>query len=94
MTTDPRDGKPGLTLETAASVILRDSIQRHMAQFAHVIRTDRATGQAVAAVYIDGLSGALALTVAGGEDLEQVLSTVRDTLRAAVIRDLRHLRKI
>jgi len=91
---DPRDGLPGLTLETAASVVLRDTIQQHMAQFAHVIRTDKACGQAVSAAYIDGLAGALALIVAGGESREQVLLTVRITLESAVNRDLRHLRKI
>jgi len=44
----------GMRLETAASVILRDAIVRHMEQFAYVIRRDRACNAAVVAAYVDG----------------------------------------
>jgi hypothetical protein len=91
--TDPRDGKPGLSLETASSVIARDFIKKHMAQYHHVIRTDKLAGRAVAAAYIDALAGTLALVIAGGESKDDVLETVRHTLRASVERDLKHLRR-
>lgn len=89
------DPKPGLRIESAASVILRDTIQQHMAIFAHVIRTDRAAGQSVAAVYIDGLAGTLALVISGtaptGQSKELIVDAVVTKLREAIDRDLRHL---
>ncbi len=57
---------PGLRIESASSVVLRDTIKKHMELFAHVIKNDRVAGQAVVAAYIDGLAGAMALVVAGG----------------------------
>lgn len=85
--------KPGLSIESAASVILRDTIAKHMQTFAHVIRHDRAAGQSVVAAYIDGLAGAMALVVAGGHcDLHGV-DAIMQSLRDAVQRDLRHLRR-
>jgi len=83
---------PGLRIESAASVILRDTIQQHMGVFAHVIRTDRAAGQSVAAAYIDGLAGAAALVIAGGHGSRaDVIETTIKTLREAINRDLQHL---
>lgn len=88
------DGKPGLRIETAASVILRDFIQDHADKFTLVVGTDRAASQAVVAAYIDGLSMAMAATIIGGlgsyDDVVQ--STVR-FLRDALERDLRKFAK-
>ena len=82
----------GMRLETAASVVLRDAIVRHMEQFAYVIRRDRACNAAVVAAYVDGLAGATALTIAGGHgSREQVIEAVVKSLRLAVDRDLQHL---
>jgi hypothetical protein len=82
--------KPGLSLATAASVILRDAIVKHMEQFALVIRRDRTCNASVVAAYVDGLAGATALTVAGGHGpREQVIEAVIQSLRTAVDRDLR-----
>lgn len=90
--TDPTDGKPGLRLETAASVIARNFVLDHMRQFAHVIRKDRASNASVTAVYLDALAGVLALTVVGGHaSRDEVLQAVGEKLREAVNRDLRHL---
>lgn len=85
------DGKPGLRIESAASIILRDTITQHMHVFGEVVRRDRAAGQSVVAAYIDGLAGAFALTVAGRHaDLESVEAVIIK-LRDAIDRDLRHL---
>lgn len=87
------DGKPGFSFESAASIVARDMITKHLKTFGHVIRNDRVAGQSTSAAYIDGLAGALAYIIAGGAgDKEEVLSTVIKTLRDAVDRDLRHLR--
>lgn len=83
---------PGLRVETAASVILRDAIHQHMRNFALVIRQDLACNRSVSAAYIDGLSGALALTIAGGHgSKEDVLNATIKTLRECVDRDLRFM---
>lgn len=82
----------GLRIESAASVIMRDTIQKHMGIFAHVIRTDRAANASVVAAYVDGLAGATALTIVGGHGSRQdVVDAVIKSLRAAVDRDLQHL---
>lgn len=84
----------GLKIETAAGVMLRDEIRRHMAAFSHVIRTNRHTGQDVVAAYIDGLAGAMALTIAGGHGSHgEIVNATLIKLREAVNRDLQHLRK-
>lgn len=85
--------KPGLSIESASSVIARDFVKKHMHVFSHVIRKDRAAGQSTAAVFIDGLAGALALVIAGGhgQSRDEVLDAACKTLREAVNRDLRHL---
>jgi len=94
MTTDPTDGKPGLRMESAASIVLRDVITQHMRVFSHVIHGDRIASQSVVAAYIDGLAGALALTIAGGHgSVEDVICMTTNKLANAVTRDLQHLRK-
>jgi hypothetical protein len=94
MTTDPTDGKLGLRIESAASVILRDVIKKHMQTFAHVIRDDRAANASVVAVYVDGLAGALALTIAGGHaSRDAAVELTLAKLRDSVERDLKHLRR-
>lgn len=86
------DAPQGMRLETAASVILRDLIGDYTRNFLHVIKNDRLTGQGVVAAYIDGLAGAISLTVAGGHGSRaEVLSSVRQKLYEAVDRDLQHL---
>lgn len=83
---------PGLRIESAASVTARDMIQRHMQVFAHVIRTDRAANQSVVAAYVDGLAGAVALTITGGHGSRtDVIEAAITKLREAIDRDLRHL---
>jgi len=89
MILDPQDGKPGLRRETAADVLLRETLSRHMKVFAEVIRSDRKVGQAVAASYIDGLAGTIALTVRGGHgSAAEVTEAVIAKLREAITRDL------
>lgn len=85
--------KPGLSIESASSVIARDMIQKHMHAFAHVIRCDRVAGQSTAAAFIAGLAGTLALVIAGGhgQSRDEVLDAACKTLREAVNCDLQHL---
>jgi hypothetical protein len=84
--------KPGLSLETGASVILRDFINQHMAQFAWVLQADMLASRAVVATYIDGLAGAAALAIQGGlGSREEVIALTEKTLREAIERDLQHL---
>lgn len=89
-----KDGKPGLRIESAASVTLRDTIAKHMEIFSHVIRADRVAGQSVTAAYVDGLAGAAALVIAGGHgSKDEVTGQLVTLLRTCIERDLRHLRK-
>lgn len=87
-----QNNKLGMSLETAASVLARDMITQHLAQFQYVIRADRAANQSTVAEYINGLAGVVALTIRGGHGSkdEVVDATVR-AFRDAVERDLRHL---
>lgn len=95
MNTDPTDGKPGLRIETAASVTLRKTVEDHMRVFAHIIKTDRAASQSVVAAYIDGLAGAVALTVSGGHGgREDAINATVDKLRQAIMRDLVYLARL
>ncbi len=83
---------PGLSIETAASVTLLDFIKKHMSQFALVIRRDRAAGISVSGAYVEGLAGALSLTIAGGHgSREEVLAATYNKLCEKVDRDLRLL---
>ena len=84
----------GLKIGTAAALTLRDAIRQHMHSFAFTIRTDRRSGQDVVAAYVDGLAGAVALTIAGAHgSKEDVVNATITKLREAVDRDLRHLRR-
>lgn len=83
----------GLRIESAASVIARDTISQHLDLFAHVITRDRVAGQSVVAAYIDGLAGAVALTIAGGHGSKpEIIEATVTKLREAIERDLRHMR--
>lgn len=94
MLTDPTDGKPGLRIETAASVIARNFMADHLKQFRHVLLRDRAAGQTVALEYANGLAGTMALVIAGGHgSKEEVLHQMMQKLREYVDRDLQYLRK-
>lgn len=87
-----QNNKLGMSLETAASVLARDMITQHLAQFHRVIRTDRLANASTAAAYIDGLAGVVALTVRGGYGSEQgVTDAVITKLRECIRRDLHHL---
>lgn len=85
------DGKPGLRIESAAGITARDMITQHLKVFAHVIRADRAASQSTVAAYVDGLAGAIALTIAGHGMREDVIETTLMVLRDAINRDLRHM---
>lgn len=92
MTITDKDGKPGLRIESATSVIMRDFFEKYFKTFAPVIRGDRVAGQATVAACIDGLAGATALIIAGGQGSrdEVVEATIR-TLRQSIERDLQHM---
>lgn len=82
----------GLKIETAAGFTLRDTIRHHMQSFGLTIRTSRPAGQAVVAAYVDGLAGAMALTIMGSHgSKDEVVNATVAKLREAVDRDLRHL---
>lgn len=86
--------KPGMSLETGASVIARDFVGKHFAQFGPAIRSDRIAGQAVVSAYIDALAGAAALVIAGGHgSTEDVINNTIEEFRKAVQRDLLHLKR-
>lgn len=88
------DGKPGLRIETAAGITARDMISQHLGAFSLSIRRDKLAARTTTAAYIDGLAGAVALTVAGkhGSRTEVVEATIA-SLRNAIDRDLRHLKE-
>ena len=82
----------GLKIEHAAGVTLRDTIRQHMKSFALPIRTDRRCSQDVVAAYIDGLAGAMALTIVSGQgSKDDVVFSVLTKLSEALDRDLQHL---
>lgn len=82
----------GLKIETAAGVILRDAIRNHMATFAFSIRCSHHGGRSVVAAYVDGLAGAMALTITGGHgSKEEIINATVTKLREALDRDLQHL---
>lgn len=84
--------KAGLRIESAAAIVARDMMTKHVSTFAHVIRQDRAASQSTVAAYIDGLAGVVALTIAGGcGSREDVIAATIAKLRDSVDRDLRHL---
>ena len=70
----------------------RDWIKNYMKSFAPSIRSERATSRVASALFIDGLAGVLALTIAGRQGSEQqIVDATIASLRDAVKRDLRHL---
>lgn len=82
----------GLKIETAASIVLRDLINKHMTQFLLAISGNRHAGQAVVAAYIDGLSGAMALVIkAKHASKEEVVGSVLAKLHESLDRDLQFL---
>lgn len=84
--------KPGLSIESAASVVLRDAIVKHMDVFAHVIRFDRVAGRSVHAEYVNGLAGAMALMIAGGQvSRDELIAATAEKLIECMERDLRLL---
>lgn len=86
--------KPGLSLESAASVIMRDTVKKHMHTFAHTIKADHACGRAMHAVYIDALAGTIALMVAGGQaSKDELIAATATLLVNSLERDLRGLRQ-
>ena len=88
------DGKPGLRIETAASVTARDMITRHLDVFGRAIKADRAANRATVAAYLDGLAAVLALTIVGGHgSREEVIAANMRQLLDAIDRDLKHLRQ-
>jgi hypothetical protein len=91
MITD-KDGKPGLRLETAASVLARDAIQKHLLAFALVIRHDRTAALSTCTEYANGLAGVISLAVAGGfGSRDEILDMTIKQLREFVARDLAHI---
>jgi len=94
MKTDPTDGQPGLRIESAASILARDMITKHMGQFQYAIRGDRAASYSTVAAYVDGLAGVVALTIAGKHaSRDEAVEAAVKQLRAAIDRDLQHLRR-
>lgn len=84
----------GLKIASAAGVMLRDAIRKHMQLCAMVIRVERCCGQDVVAAYIDGLAGTMALTIAGGHgSKDEIVNATLTRLREAVDRDLQYLGK-
>lgn len=83
----------GLRIEAAAGIVARDQITKHLTLFGPAVRGDRITAKSVVAAYIDGLAGAVALTIAGAHAAkDEVIEITVDDLRRAIERDLRHLR--
>jgi hypothetical protein len=75
-----------------ADTVGRDWLKIFMKSFAPYIRSERATSRVTSALFIDGLAGVLALTIAGRHDCERlVVESAIVALRDAVKRDLRHL---
>ena len=90
--TDPRDGLPGLSVETAAHVILRDKIKRHLTEYSDAIMRDRKTGANAVAAFVDGLAGTMAMCVISGQvSRDDCLAATVHALRKALDRDLLQL---
>lgn len=91
MITDP-DGKPGLRVETAASVIIHEFVLDHMSKFALTIRRDRLASTSVMGEYINAMAGTMALVIAGGHgSRDEVIALVQAKLLECLDRDLRHM---
>jgi hypothetical protein len=86
--------KPGLSFESAASVIAREHIAKYLEVFGPAIMSDRVAGKSVHAEYVNGLAGVCALLIAGGQaSKEDVLNGTIAKLREYVDRDLQHLNR-
>jgi len=84
----------GLRIETAASVVLRRTIQEYLHTFSHVVVSDHAAGKSVHAEATNLLAGVVALIIAGGHgSKDDVLNGTVAKLREYVDRDLQHLGK-
>ncbi len=82
--------KPGLSIESAASVIAREHITKYFEVFGPALMRDRITGQSVTAAYIDGLAGVMACVIASGAgSKDDVLNGTIAKLREALDRDLK-----
>lgn len=82
----------GLSIESAASVTLRDTVLQHMLTFNHVIRADRIAGKSVHAEYVNALAGTMALMIAGGQaSKDDIIAATAAKLVECIERDLRHL---
>lgn len=91
MTTDT-DGKPGLRIESAASVTIRETIHRYFAVFSHVIRHDRTAGKSAHIEFVNGLAGVTSLLIAGGHgSREEITEATVAKLREYIDRDLQRL---
>jgi hypothetical protein len=84
--------KPGLSIESAASVTLRNTLLDHMRTFNHVIRADRAAGKSVHAEYVNALAGTMALMIAGGQcSRDDIVTGTATKLIECLERDLKML---
>jgi hypothetical protein len=84
--------KPGLSIESAASVILRDATLKHMHTFAHVIQHDHVAGKSVHAEYVNALAGTMALMIAGGQcSRDDIIAGTATKLIECLERDLKML---
>lgn len=85
--------KPGLSIESAASVIMRDTVVKHMHTFAHAIKADHACAKSMHAVYVDALAGTIALMIAGGQaGRDELIAATATMLVNSLERDLQGLR--
>jgi hypothetical protein len=84
--------KPGLSIESAASVVLRDAMLKHFHVFSETMRRDHAAGKSVHAEYVNGLAGVIAIMVTGGQGSKvDIINGTVAKLLECVDRDLRHL---
>lgn len=84
----------GLSIESAASVTLRDTLESHMRTFNHVIRHDHVAGKSVHAQYVNALAGTVALMIAGGQaGKDDIIAATMTKLVECIDRDLKHLGK-
>ena len=82
----------GLSIESAASVTLRDTLEQHMRTFNHVIRYDHVAGKSVHAQYVNALAGTMALMIAGRQaSKDDIIAATVAKLRECIERDLRYL---
>lgn len=83
----------GLSIEHAAGAVTRDAIRANLAAFALTVRTSRMASRDVVAAYIDGLAGAVSLTIVGRQGYkDDVINATIAKLREAIERDLKFLK--